>query len=147
MFAVDSLGAFVLLSHLRPLALACRSRLLSVPLGQNQEAKAEQALAQGVAKGVWVLLQNCHLLPRWLRRLEKKLAEIYERKDPPAPDFRLFMTTEPTDTFPLGILQRSLKVGSREGCSARRALPTLRHTNSLMRALHVNFMPRAEDHI
>ena len=28
----------------------------------------------------------------------------------PHPDFRLWMTTDPTDRFPLGILQRSLKV-------------------------------------
>ncbi|GFH05932.1 uncharacterized protein HaLaN_00477, partial [Haematococcus lacustris] len=28
----------------------------------------------------------------------------------PHPDFRLWLTTEPTDRFPLGVLQRSLKV-------------------------------------
>jgi dynein heavy chain, axonemal len=51
-------------------------------------------------------LQNCHLLPRWLKTLEK----ILEKLDDPHPDFRLWLTTEPTDAFPLGILQRSVKV-------------------------------------
>jgi len=50
--------------------------------------------------------QNCHLLPKWLKTLEKILEKIHR----PHPDFRLWLTTEPTETFPLGVLQRSLKV-------------------------------------
>ena len=53
-----------------------------------------------------MLLQNCHLLASWLKTLEKLLTEMKE----PHKDFRLWLTTEPTDKFPLGILQRSLKV-------------------------------------
>jgi dynein heavy chain len=52
-------------------------------------------------------VQNCHLLPKWLKTLEKILEKIHK----PHPDFRLWLTTEPTDRFPLGVLQRSLKVG------------------------------------
>ena len=52
------------------------------------------------------MLQNCHLLVRWLKDLEKAL-ELMKR---PHPDFRLWLTTAPTDEFPIGILQRSLKV-------------------------------------
>ena len=52
------------------------------------------------------MLQNCHLLVRWLRELEKELEKVSK----PHPDFRLWLTTEPTDAFPIGILQRSLKV-------------------------------------
>lgn len=63
--------------------------------------------AAGVARGLWVMLQNCHLLPRWLKTLEKILEKIYK----PHPDFRLWLTTEPTEKFPLVVLQRSLKVG------------------------------------
>lgn len=50
--------------------------------------------------------QNCHLLPKWLKTLEKILEKIQK----PHADFRLWLTTEPTETFPLGVLQRSLKV-------------------------------------
>ena len=52
------------------------------------------------------MLQNCHLLVKWLRELEKCL----ERISKPHPDFRLWLTTDPTPEFPIGILQRSLKV-------------------------------------
>lgn len=52
------------------------------------------------------MLQNCHLLECWLKILEKQL----EKVTMPHPDFRLWLTTEPTPSFPIGILQRSLKV-------------------------------------
>jgi len=52
------------------------------------------------------MLQNCHLLVHWLRTLEKQL----EKLSKPHPDFRLWLTTEPISSFPIGILQRSLKV-------------------------------------
>jgi len=52
------------------------------------------------------MLQNCHLLVKWLRDLEKQLEKLTK----PHPDFRLWLTTEPTPSFPIGILQRSLKV-------------------------------------
>jgi len=77
-----------------------------IALGQGQGPLAEQMLDTGYQRGHWVLLQNCHLLTSWLKRLEKTL----ERMKSPHKDFRLWMTTEPTDRFPLGILQRSLKV-------------------------------------
>lgn len=68
-------------------------------------ARAE-FIEMGVTRGLWIMLQNCHLLPKWLKTLEKILEKIHK----PHPDFRLWLTTEPTDTFPLGVLQRSLKV-------------------------------------
>lgn len=77
-----------------------------IALGQGQGPLAMQMLDAGYSKGYWVLLQNCHLLVKWLRDLDKKL-EIMKT---PHKDFRLWLTTEPTDKFPLGILQRSLKV-------------------------------------
>ena len=77
-----------------------------ISLGQGQGPLAEQMMEQGHQKGHWVLLQNCHLLSSWLKKLEKLLQLIKT----PHNDFRLWLTTEPTDKFPLGILQRSLKV-------------------------------------
>jgi dynein heavy chain len=63
-------------------------------------------LETAISRGQWLMLQNCHLLVAWLRQLEKQL----EKLSKPHPDFRLWLTTEPTDKFPIGILQRSLKV-------------------------------------
>lgn len=57
-------------------------------------------------KGFWLILQNCHLLLRFVREFEKSL----EQMGKPHPDFRLWMTTDPTPAFPIGILQKSLKV-------------------------------------
>ena len=79
-------------------------RFKFVALGQGQGPVAEQYLEQGAAKGYWVLLQNCHLLISWLKKLEKRLEQMK------APHKDSATTTEPSDRFPLGILQRSLKV-------------------------------------
>ena len=68
-------------------------------------------LEQCVARGMWLLLQNCHLLVKWLRDLEKALEKITK----PHPEFRLWLTTDPTPDFPIGILQRSMKVSTLRG--------------------------------
>ena len=78
------------------------SRFKFVALGQGQGPIAEQLLENGYRRGNWVLLQNCHLLASWLKTLERILNEM---KDPHK-DFRLWLTTDPTDKFPLGILDR-----------------------------------------
>jgi dynein heavy chain, axonemal len=57
------------------------------------------------------MLQNCHLLTSWLKTLESTI----EGLNKPDKGFRLWLTTNPIDPtapirFPLGILQRSLKV-------------------------------------
>jgi dynein heavy chain, axonemal len=82
------------------------SRLKFLSLGQGQAPIALQLLETAVARGQWLMLQNCHLLVEWLRTLEKVLEKI----EKPHKDFRLWLTTEPTPQFPIGILQRSLKV-------------------------------------
>lgn len=63
-------------------------------------------LEDAVVSGGWLMLQNCHLLVKWLVNLEKALENITK----PHNDFRLWLTTDPTEGFPIGILQKSLKV-------------------------------------
>jgi dynein heavy chain len=82
------------------------AKLKYMALGQGMGPKAAEQLEQGTTRGLWVMLQNCHLLPSWLKTLEKFLEKLVK----PHVDFRLWLTTEPTSAFPLGILQRSLKV-------------------------------------
>uniref|UniRef100_A0A8D0HBM0 Dynein axonemal heavy chain 10 n=1 Tax=Sphenodon punctatus TaxID=8508 RepID=A0A8D0HBM0_SPHPU len=82
------------------------NRLKFLAMGQGQEKVALQLLENAVARGQWLMLQNCHLLVKWLIDLEKAL----ERITKPHPDFRLWLTTDPTKGFPIGILQKSLKV-------------------------------------
>jgi len=75
-------------------------------LGQGMGQQAANYIETGYQRGHWVMLQNCHLLASWLKTLEKILEGMHK----PHKDFRLWLTTLPTDAFPLGILQRSLKV-------------------------------------
>jgi len=82
------------------------AKMKYMALGQGQGPVAASMLETGALRGQWVLLQNCHLLPSWLKTLEK----IIEQLAAPHEDFRLWMTTDPTPAFPIGILQRSLKV-------------------------------------
>ncbi|KAI8825885.1 dynein heavy chain and region D6 of dynein motor-domain-containing protein [Fimicolochytrium jonesii] len=82
------------------------NKLKFLSLGQGQAPIALQLLETAVTRGQWLMLQNCHLLVAWLRTLEKVLEKI----EKPHVDFRLWLTTEPTPQFPIGILQRSLKV-------------------------------------
>jgi dynein heavy chain len=84
------------------------AKLKYMALGQGMGPKAQEFLETGSTRGLWIMLQNCHLLPSWLKTLEKLLEKIEASN--PHKDFRLWLTTEPTDRFPLGILQRSLKV-------------------------------------
>ncbi|XP_041455872.1 dynein heavy chain 10, axonemal-like [Lytechinus variegatus] len=82
------------------------NKLKFLSMGQGQEKVALQLLETAIARGQWLMLQNCHLLAKWLRDLEKALERIVK----PHPDFRLWLTTDPTPAFPIGILQRSFKV-------------------------------------
>lgn len=75
-------------------------------MGQGQEKVALDLLEKAASRGQWLMLQNCHLLVKWLKELEKAL----ERITKPNPNFRLWITTNPIKDFPIGILQKSLKV-------------------------------------
>ncbi|XP_026543796.1 dynein heavy chain 10, axonemal-like, partial [Notechis scutatus] len=89
-------------------------------------AVALQLLENAVARGQWLMLQNCHLLVKWLIDLEKAV----ERITKPHPDFRLWLTTDPTKGFPIGILQKSLKEASEHGSQtlvAASVCPTLKN--------------------
>ncbi|KAH8871924.1 Dynein heavy chain 10, axonemal [Schistosoma japonicum] len=82
------------------------NRIKFLSMGQGQEKNAQNLLELSISRGNWLMLQNCHLLVKWLIILEKYL----EKLSKPHPDFRLWLTTEPCNAFPIGILQRSLKV-------------------------------------
>ena len=84
------------------------NRYKFLALGSGQGPKAESMLKTGKVRGHWVLLQNSHLLLSWLGYVEGFLEGCVD--DAPHEDFRLWMTTDPTDHFPLGILQLAYKV-------------------------------------
>ncbi len=54
------------------------------------------------------MLQNIHLMPRFLIELEKKL-DIYAVEGS-HPNFRLFLSSDPSNEIPIGLLERSIKL-------------------------------------
>ncbi|XP_036920260.1 dynein heavy chain 17, axonemal [Sturnira hondurensis] len=87
-------------------------RLHNVSLGQGQEVVAENALDVAAEKGHWVILQNIHLVARWLSTLDKKL-ERYSAGS--HEDYRVFISAEPAPTpeahiIPQGILENAIKI-------------------------------------
>ncbi|XP_043958392.1 dynein heavy chain 9, axonemal isoform X2 [Gambusia affinis] len=84
----------------------------NVSLGQGQEVIAEQALDLAAREGHWVILQNIHLVARWLGTLEKLLEQYAEGSHE---NFRVFVSAEPSSTrdshiIPQGILENSIKI-------------------------------------
>ena len=83
-------------------------RLHRVALGQGQDVVAMSRLEIAHKEGGWVVLENIHLMPVWNMELEKKLDEFAAVGS--HPDFRLFISAEPSEGIPNGILERSIKL-------------------------------------
>ncbi|KAJ3220317.1 hypothetical protein HK099_004389 [Clydaea vesicula] len=84
----------------------------NVSLGQGQEVIAEQKLDVAYKEGGWVMLENIHLVAKWLPILEKKLEHLSTGAHP---DFRVFLSAEPAGDpayhiMPTSILQASIKI-------------------------------------
>jgi len=82
--------------------------LHQVALGQGQDVVAMAKLEIGHKDGHWVMLQNVHLMPGFLTDLEKKLdAFAVEGSNP---TFRLFVSSDPATSIPIGLLEKSIKL-------------------------------------
>ncbi|XP_076625371.1 dynein beta chain, ciliary [Colletes latitarsis] len=84
----------------------------NVSLGQGQEVLAEAAMSISADEGHWVILQNIHLVRKWLPTLEKKMEQLSEN---PHDDYRLFVSAEPSSDphesiIPQGILETAIKI-------------------------------------
>jgi len=80
----------------------------TIALGQGQAPHALRLIDNGVLEGHWVLLANCHLMMSWLGELDKIIEGMPARQ--PHPQFRLWLSSAPLDSFPIGILQRAVKM-------------------------------------
>jgi dynein heavy chain len=83
-----------------------------VSLGQGQEPIAEEAMRNGAKNGTWVVLENIHLVVKWLAKLEGVMEECANSGHP---NFRFFLTAEPAGSpeyhiMPQGILQACIKI-------------------------------------
>ena len=81
-----------------------------ISLGQGQGPIAEAAITQSQLSGEWVCLQNCHLAVSWLPKLEVIVEKMQNDPDSTNSEFRLWLTSMPSRTFPVTVLQNGIKV-------------------------------------
>ncbi|CAE7532613.1 ODA4, partial [Symbiodinium microadriaticum] len=80
----------------------------NVSMGQGQDIVAMRNLEMAHRQGQWVVLNNIHLMPNWLIELEKKLDEF--ALEGSHKKFRLFLSSDPANSIPIGLLNRCIKI-------------------------------------
>eukprot|EP01035_Chromulina_nebulosa_P017107 gene17107-22621_t len=111
-------------SSIYQLANSLSAQLTNCALGQGQAPIATELIEQGIKKGTWVYLANCHLMLSWMNSLEKLIQTlIVENK--PHKDFRLWLSSSPDPNFPISILQNSIKITTEPPKGLRSNLLTL----------------------
>lgn len=96
------------MSNIKLLAEKRNREIRSLSLGQGQGPIASSLVQQALMKGHWAVLQNCHLFPSWMPQLEEMvlLMSVESAHD----HFRLWLTSYPSNDFPVTILQNSVKL-------------------------------------
>lgn len=77
-------------------------------MGEGMDVVATDMMENAVKEGQWVMLSNIHLMIDWLKELEK-LLDKYKLEMTHA-NFRVFLSAEPSNGIPVGILERCIKI-------------------------------------
>ena len=86
------------------------TRLKTLSLGQGQGKEASRLIEEGRRSGDWICLQNCHLAASWMPELEKIQEHTVLIGNEVHPDYRLWLTSNPTKSFPVPVLQSGIKI-------------------------------------
>ncbi|CUT99220.1 dynein beta chain ciliary [Echinococcus multilocularis] len=89
-----------------------RKNFHNISLGQGQESVAEETMKLSAHEGHWIILQNVHLVAKWLPAFEKLLEELM---DGAHENYRVFISAEPASSpefhvIPQGVLENSIKI-------------------------------------
>ena len=87
-------------------------KLKILSLGQGRGPTASQYVKKAKKDGHWVFLQNCHLCPTFLPTLEIMTQKMVRKANKFHKEFRLILSSMPTDVFPISVLRNSVKVTS-----------------------------------
>ncbi|XP_032581827.1 dynein heavy chain 6, axonemal [Drosophila sechellia] len=82
----------------------------SISLGQGQGPLAENLIEKSLRLGHWVFLQNCHLATSFMQTLETIVRNLTLGITKAHVDFRLYLSSMPIQTFPISVLQNSVKI-------------------------------------
>lgn len=78
-------------------------------MGEGQIDRATKLINDGMLHGNWVVIENCHVDEEWLNKLETICLNLNISEDVHE-DFRLWLTSCPSEEFPMIILQMASKI-------------------------------------
>lgn len=84
------------------------AKIVTISLGAGKIEAALNLIIKGKIKNHWVILQNIHLCPDFLPRLEEEIEKL--NSSGAHRDFRLWLTSSPAARLPLSLLQTCIKI-------------------------------------